>query len=458
MENPEPSHHVEPGSGGAAVEDGDRSHPAHGAESETRDDRVSRHTLANGLKLVIDPDSALPLVAMNLSFRAGSRNEVQGKTGLAHLFEHLLFQGSQHVPAGEHLHHVQRVGGRANGSTWYDRTTFFSTLPSDHLELGLWLESDRMGYLLPALTEERFETQRRVVINERRTRFDNRPYGRAYEHLHELLFPPGHPYRSPVIGHEADLEGLILHDAESFFRRFYAPSNAVLTIVGDIRPERAAEMVARYFEEIPGGTLPSRYLPAAPRARAGGRRIVRDSVELPRIYLGFRLPPYPTPPWYAADLVSAALTRGRSSLLYRDLVLDRQIAHDVNSFVLPTELESVFVLVATCKPDEDPETVETVVVDHLQELSHRPLEPRHYLRSRNRALTEYCRRLQSHERRADARSQTMLQLDDPDFMRSEVEIYLSTEPEDLTRLVSQHLRPEAAATVVYPARNGGGRG
>lgn len=440
----------------AAIRDGSRSHPVQDALGGKGRPGVVRHTLPNGLRVALEPDRTLPLVAMNLSYHVGSRHEEPGKTGLAHLFEHLLFQGSQNVPAGGVLHYAQRAGGYANGSTWYDRTSFYATLPSSHLELGLWLESDRMGFLAPALTEERFETQRRVVINERRTRFDNRPYGRAYEHLHELLFPEGHPYRSPVIGYEPDLEAATLEDALTFFDRFYRPNNAALAIVGDIDPDRALEDVARYFEEIPAAAQPPGNVTPAARPPVGGREVVQDSVELSRVYLGFRLPPYPAPAWYAADLISAALTRGKSSLLYRRLVLERQIALDVSSFVLPTELEAVFVLVATCGQQGSPEAVETTLLELLQDLSDRPLEPHHYQRCRSRTLTEYFRRLQSRERRAEARSRTTLQFDDPDFVDSEVQTYLRTEPEDLEDCASRFLRPESAATVVYLPRSGNG--
>src|SRR5262245_59109840 len=212
-----------------------------------------RHTLDNGLQVVLHRDPSLPLVTINLWYHVGSKNERPGRTGFAHLFEHMLFQGSQHVGTNDHFRFVQQIGGVANGSTWYDRTNYYETLPGHHLDLGLWLESDRMGFLLPAITEQNLENQRFVVMNERRQRVDNQPYGRAGERLHELLFPPDHPYHWPVIGFMEDIAAATLPEVREFFRTYYAPNNAVLTLAGDIEPERALAAVARYFGEIPSG-------------------------------------------------------------------------------------------------------------------------------------------------------------------------------------------------------------
>src|SRR5688572_8881536 len=227
---------------------------------------LQEHRLANGLRVVLNPDPALPLVAVNLWYHVGSRNETRGRTGFAHLFEHMLFQGSQHVGTNDHFRLVQQVGGVANGSTWYDRTNYYETLPSSHLELGLWLESDRMGFLLPAMSAEKLETQRQVVMNERRQRVDNQPYGRAFERLNELLFPADHPYHWPVIGYMEDIAAATLEDVEAFFRTWYTPDNAVLTLAGDLDPEPALALVERWFGGLPPGpglTQPAARLPVA---------------------------------------------------------------------------------------------------------------------------------------------------------------------------------------------------
>ncbi|MEM8963032.1 MAG: pitrilysin family protein [Acidobacteriota bacterium] len=216
------------------------------------------HRLDNGLRLVLHVDRSRPLVALNLWYHVGSKNEGPGRTGFAHLLEHLLFEGSENVPGNRHFAMVQEAGGVANGSTWYDRTNYYETLPSHQLDLGLWLESDRMGFFLPTMTQEKLDTQRDVVINERRERTDNQPYGLAGERLRELLYPEGHPYRWPVIGYLEDLHGATLDELGSFFSTYYTPNNAVLVLAGDFDPEVALERVAHYFGEIPPGEAPSR--------------------------------------------------------------------------------------------------------------------------------------------------------------------------------------------------------
>src|SRR5687767_12187005 len=215
--------------------------------------RIEEHRLDNGLRVVLNPDAALPLVAVNLWYHVGSQNETPGRTGFAHLFEHMLFQGSQNVGTNDHFRYVQQVGGVANGSTWFDRTNYYETLPANHLELGLWLEADRMGYLLPAMTAEKLENQRQVVMNERRQRVDNQPYGRAFERLNELLFPAEHPYHWPVIGYMDDIAAATLADVETFFRTWYTPDNAVLTLSGAFDPDAAMRLVEQHFGPIPPG-------------------------------------------------------------------------------------------------------------------------------------------------------------------------------------------------------------
>ena len=207
--------------------------------------QVHRRRLDNGLRVNLHRDTSLPLVAINLWYHVGSKNERPGRTGFAHLFEHMLFQGSLNVGTNDHFRYIQQVGGMVNGSTWYDRTNYYETLPSSNLGLGLWLESDRMGFLLPALTAEKLENQRSVVMNERRQRVDNRPYGLAHERLHELLYPKEHPYHWPVIGYMEDIAAATLEDVRSFFHTYYAPNNAVLTLAGDFEVEAAFDQVAR---------------------------------------------------------------------------------------------------------------------------------------------------------------------------------------------------------------------
>ena len=222
----------------------------------TRADRLiphTKHVLANGLQLLLHEEHADPVVSVYVYYHVGSSREQRGKSGFAHLFEHMLFQGSEHVGDNDHFRYVTEAGGTLNGTTNQDRTNYFETLPANQLELALWLESDRMGFLLPAMRQEKLDNQRDVVMNERRQRIDNQPYGQASETLQALLFPAGHPYHWPVIGYMEDIEAATLDDVREFFSTYYTPSNAVLSLVGDLEPDRAFELVERYFGDIDSG-------------------------------------------------------------------------------------------------------------------------------------------------------------------------------------------------------------
>ncbi len=397
------------------------------------------HRLANGLRVVLHRNAALPLVAVNLWYHVGSKNERPGRTGFAHLFEHMLFQGSEHVATHDHFRLLQQVGGVANGSTWYDRTNYYETLPSHQLDLGLWLESDRMGFFLPALTQENLDTQRDVVMNERRQRIENQPYGQAGERLHELLYPADHPYHWPVIGYMEDIAAANLEDVRAFFATYYTPSNAVLTLAGDFDPEAALERVEAWFGEIPAGPpVPPVVVPAA--AQNGERReVLPDAVRLPRVYVGFRAPAYGERSWYAADMLAAVLTGGKSSPLYRDLVYDRQIAQDVGASVSPYEKGGTFMLVATARPGVEVEIVENALLDHLAAAATTLPAPDELERARNRMLTDAYSSLQKLDSVADLFSQFATYFDDPAGVATEAGRYLRIAPEELVEVAATHL-------------------
>jgi zinc protease len=413
---------------------------------------LERHTLDNGLRVVLNPDRGLPLVTVNLWYHVGSKNERPGRTGLAHLFEHMLFQGSQHVGTNDHFRYVQQAGGVANGSTWYDRTNYYETLPAHWLELGLWLESDRMGFLLPAMTPEKLENQRQVVMNERRQRVDNQPYGRAFERLHELLYPDDHPYHWPVIGYMEDIAAATLADVEEFFRTFYTPDNAVLTLAGHFEPARAIGLVERYFGALRRGPGRPAVRLERPPPGAAARETLPDTVELARLYLGFRAPRYGDAGWYAADLLALVLSGGRSSPLYQDLVYERQLAQDVSCFVLPTELAATFAVVATARPETAVEELEGALWEHLERAARTPLAPAELERGRNRVLTATFEGLQQLDLRADHLSQATTYFDDPRILEQEVERYLALTPEDLQSVATGVLRRDAAVTLAVVPR------
>lgn len=416
--------------------------------------RFERHSLPNGLRIVLHPDSSRPLVSVNLWYHVGSKNESPGRTGFAHLFEHVCFQGSAHVGTNDHFRYVQQVGGVANGSTWFDRTNYYDTLPAHHLDLGLWLESDRMGFLLPAVTQENLDNQRSVVMNERRQRVDNQPYGRAGETIHELLFADGHPYRWPVIGYMEDLEAAALEDVHRFFKTFYTPNNAVLTLAGDFDPDDALRRIEGWFGDIPSG--PPVPPVAAPLHPLGGerRRVIEDEVRLPRVYLAFRGPAYGQRGWYAGDLLAATLAGGKSSVLYRDLVYERQIAQDVSAYINPFEEVGTFLVVATARPGVDVQTLERSLLEHLAQAALSPPPPDQIERARNRILTQYFSDLQKLDTRADLLSQFTTYFDDPGGLAREAEIYRELGGQELSDFAARWLRESERAVVTFVPRNG----
>lgn len=415
---------------------------------------IEKHTLPNGLQVLLQQDLRVPLVNLCVWYHVGSKNESRGQTGLAHLFEHMLFQGSAHVATHGHFQAIQEVGGTANGSTWYDRTNYYETVPSHHLERVLWLESDRMGFLLPALTQEKLDNQREVVINERRQRVDNQPYGRAYEILHHLLFPEGHPYRWPVIGYMEDIRAASLPMVNSFFSRFYAPNNAVLTLCGNFEKAAALELVDRYFGEIPAGEPVAVPRPEMPRLSGQVREVLVDSVKLPRIYMAFNVPAFGQHDWYALDLLSTAMATGKSSLLYEDLVYRRRLAQDVTMYVSSMEASAMYYVIATVRPGVELATLEAALVEHLAAAAAGPLPEEHLLRSRNRLLATHYAELQTLERRADLICELATYFDDPWRIGRELEVYRDLTAEDLRLAAARWLTPDqmAVLTVVPEAK------
>ncbi|KAB2962694.1 MAG: insulinase family protein [Thermoanaerobaculia bacterium] len=413
---------------------------------------ISRHRLANGLRVVLQPDHRLPLTAVNLWYHVGSACERPGRTGLAHLFEHMLFQGSQHVGTNDHFRHLQRVGGVANGSTWYDRTNYYETVPSEHLDLALWLESDRMGFLLPALDQRKLDTQREVVMNERRQRVDNQPYGRPYERLFELLVPEGHPYRWPVIGTMEDIAAATLEDVRDFFSTWYAPNNAVLTLAGDLDPEAALADVERWFGELPAGPTPPRAKLPLPPLAAGVAETVEDSVQLARVYLAFRIAPFGEPEWFAASLLANLLSAGKSSPLYRDLVWERQLAQEAACYVYPTAEAGFFVALATARPGVEAVALAAALRGHLDRAA-RPAPAEDHERALNRTLLELWEGLETLERRADLLSMYATLFDRPELAWSEPARYAAVGAEEMAAFAGARLGPGRAVELIVVPRS-----
>ncbi|MCU1244213.1 MAG: zinc protease, partial [Acidobacteria bacterium] len=351
---------------------------------------LEEYELGNGLRVVLNEDHSAPLVAVNLWYHVGSKNERPGRTGFAHLFEHMLFSGSQHVGNNEHFRYVQSVGGVLNGTTFFDRTNYFETLPSNYLAMGLWLESDRMGFFLPALTQEKLDIQREVVKEERRQRYDNVPYGTAFERLLHLAYEPDYSYHWPTIGSMEDLEAASLDDIRQFFDTWYRPDNCTLSVVGDFAPADAKELIEKYFADIaPGGSFPKFDLQRKP---LGGERreTFASPVQLPRLYRLYHLPKMGTAEWVHGDLLSTVLTGDKAARLDRVLVHEKQIAQDVSAYVLPTESTGMLMLQATARENVDIAEIERVIDEQFARIVSGGVTVDELTRAQNRAEMEHA--------------------------------------------------------------------
>lgn len=417
---------------------------------------VESYRLANGLFVTLSEDHTAPIVAVNLWYHVGSANERVGRTGFAHLFEHMLFQGSAHVGANEHFELVQRAGGTLNGSTWLDRTNYFETVPSNQLALALWLEADRMGALLPAMTQQKLDTQRDVVKNERRWTVDNQPYGTWWERIPALAFPPDHPFHHSLIGSMEDLSAASLDDVRAFFGTYYTPDNAVLSIAGDFDPTDARRLVEQYFGPIPRGsgrpTLPPMDVP--PRFDAPRREIVPDDVRLPRVFISSRIPVLGTPGHYTAGVTGAVLGMKKGSRLHRALVRERQVAAEANAMTFDLAKGSDLLIVdATARPGVTADVLEAEVTREIDRLHEGGVTADEVDRARALIETEFVASMQSASDRADKLSQLATYFGDPTLINVQVDRYRAVTAADVTTFARDWLTPANRATLVYVPRD-----
>ena len=418
---------------------------------------IETFRLDNGLLVTLSEDHTAPIVAVNLWYHVGSANEREGRTGFAHLFEHMLFQGSEHVAANEHFELVQRAGGTLNGSTWLDRTNYFETVPSNQLELALWLEADRMGRLLPAMTQQKLDTQRDVVKNERRWSVDNQPYGTWWERLPALAFPPEHPFHHSLIGSMEDLSEASLEDVAGFFATYYTPDNAVLSIAGDFEPAEARRLVERHYGGIPRGgakpPLPPMAVP--PTFGAPRREVVEDEVMLPRIFVAMRSPVFGSDEYYAASVGAAILGHRKGSRLHRALVRDGQIAAEAHAFTYDlTKGSDLLVVDAVARPEVEPEALERAVhreLDRLQESGPTAAEVERAL-----ALieTEMISALQQAGDRADRLSMFATYFGDPRLLNEQVDRYHAVTAADVAAFARDRLGGDNRAVLLFVPRSG----
>jgi zinc protease len=407
--------------------------------------------LDNGLNVILHRDASVPVVAVNLWYHVGSANERAGRTGFAHLFEHLMFEGSKNVAEGEFDTLLEGAGGNNNGSTSPDRTNYVIDVPANALELALFLESDRMGYLLDTMTPALVDGQRDVVKNERRQSYENRPYGMASLALEEALWPEGHPYHWPTIGHMEDLTAASYEDVVAFFKQYYAPNNASLVLAGDIDLDEAQALVEKWFAEIPRGAdvLPV----AAPPARLSEvRRItLEDRVRLPRIYLAWLTPRRFAPGDAALDVLAAVLAEGKNSRLYRRLVYDTQMAQDVTAYQDSAALGSSFNIVATARPDRTADELMRAIDEEVARLTLEPPTEREVERALNQIEAAFYRgmeRVGGFGGKADRLNDYFASGGGPDFFAEDLARYQSLTAADVQAAALRWLPPERRVELV----------
>jgi len=395
----------------------------------------SKHTLANGLDVILHEDRACPIVAVNLWYHVGSKNERPGHTGFAHLFEHLMFEGSQHHDRG-YFQPLQGAGATLNGSTNADRTNYWEVVPSNALELALWMESDRMGYLLPALTDAKFGNQRDVVLNERRQNYENRPYGLASMALLAALFPPDHPYHWATIGEIADLQAAQLDEVHAFFRRYYHPANASLALAGDFDADETLALVDRYFGPIEPGARVDRVSASASLA-SSARVYLEDRVELPRLYLAWLTPAMFAEGDADLDLATDLLANGKTSRLYKRLVFDERIATDVSASQNSREMGAFAQLTATAAPGRTLAELERAILEEIA-------------RGRVQAEAQFVFRLQTvggFGGKSDQLNAYNVFLGDPAYFERDLERYHAVTGESLRGAVARFLDPDRRVTL-----------
>jgi predicted Zn-dependent peptidase len=415
----------------------------------------SQRTLDNGLRVIVAPDHLAPVVAINIWYVVGSRHETPGRTGFAHLFEHFMFQGSRHVSKAEHFSIVQSAGGVNNATTYFDRTNYFETLPSHQFELALWLEADRMATLLDALDQENLDNQREVVKNEKRQSYDNRPYGSFYEKLMAAVFPHDHPYHHTPIGSMEDLNAASVEDVITFFRTWYAPNNAVLSIVGDVDEDEAHAAAARYFGPIPANPdiVQPPLLTIEPHIGHELREIVPDDVPLTRVHFGFRCPPYGTREFDALEVCSQILAGGRGSRLYRNLVREQKIAQDVTAFGLPLVAgASFFGGWVTARPDSDEETCEKAFEEQLERLATELVTDDELARARALIEASELGALGRVEEVADRLSMFAALFERPELVNEQLPRYLSVTAEEIRAVARDVFRPDNRVVLTYVPR------
>jgi zinc protease len=411
--------------------------------------KFQRYKLENGLEVILSEDHRLPLVSVNIWYHVGAVSETAGRTGFAHLFEHMMFEGSKHVSGSSHAHYLEAAGTTDfNGTTSFDRTNYYETVPSNQLELALWLESDRMGYLPDKLDQANLSNQQDVVRNERRQSYENAPYGIVQEEVFHELFPKDHPYYPMVIGSHADIQAAKLEDVRNFFKLYYAPNNASLAIVGDFDPEKTKRLVEQYFGPLRRGAEVPRVKVTTPAITSERSKVVHDNVQLPRVYLAWLTSPIFTPGDAEADITATVLAGGKSSRLYQKLVYEKQLALDVEGEQQSLTLASVFQIQATARPGVKAEDLEKAIEEELETFRKTGPTVGEMMRARNGIETRAIVGLEVLNGVADLLNSYNHYLGTPDFLAKDIARYENATSAGVQAFAQQQLKP-SESVVVY---------
>ncbi len=407
------------------------------------DIKFEKYTLQNGLQVILHQDNSVPLVSTNIWYHVGSAREIPGKTGFAHLFEHLMYEGSENVPDGRYDEIVDGSGGLNNGSTSNDRTNYWTLIPKNYLEPVLWLESDRMGYLSGAITQDRLDIQRAVVKNERRQIYENQPYGMANLKLIEALYPPDAPYHWMTIGSQEDLDAASLDDVKRFFKQYYGPNNASLCIGGDIDINETKKLVEKYFGTIPVGPEVPKNKHIVHQLSSVKRLLLEDKVELPRLYIYWLSIQNFTDDDAALDLLGQILSDSKNARLYKSLIYEKQIAQEVYAFQSGKELSGTFGIVITGKPDQTLKQLETEVIAELEKIIREGISDRELQRVKNSTRASFIYRLQQvggFGSKTDQLNNYNVFLGDPGGFNFDLERYQKVTKEDIKNVTAKYFQ------------------
>jgi len=425
----------------------------------------SQFILPNGLTVILHEDHSTPVVSINIWYHVGSGHEKPGRTGFAHLFEHIMFEGSGHVPEGKFDEWLEAAGGDNNASTNSDRTNYYENIPSNALELALFLESDRMAYLLDAMSPSKVDGQRDVVKNERRQSYENRPYGMAEIAIEENLYPSNHPYHWPTIGSMEDLSAASYEDVVGFFKQFYTPRNASLVIAGNINPVQTKKVVEKWFSDVPAGPAVPPIAPPVAFLSQEKRVVLEDKVQLPRLYMAWLTPAVFTPGDAELDLLANIFAGGKNSRLYKKLVYDLQIAQDVSAFQASRPLGSSFQIIATARGGHTLGELETVIQEEINRIKIDPPVDRELQRAVNQFEAGFLDRLEGLGSKADQLNYYYASTGNPDYFNEDLARYKAVSVNDVRAIAETYLRddgrvvlsvvPEGKKDLAAPARKEG---